>query len=170
MGRGLSLGAKLRRLKELTARERQFLLSAMVMLPFSVLALRLVGLQRYQRWLNRGRIALKPALNCDPVVAAKQASRMVNIAARYGLVRATCLPQSLTLAWLMRRMGQESQLQIGVRKENEVLKAHAWVEWQGYVLNDAADVTERFAAFPEAISPTVLRAPSRLAACSSPAS
>jgi len=42
---------------------------------------------------------------------------------------------------------------IGVRKATGRFEAHAWVELRGVVLNDSADVRERFAAFDRAIRP-----------------
>lgn len=153
MGRWQSLRTNAQRLRELTRREQIFLLEALVMLPLTVVALRVVGFQRYQRWLVRGKVFKTGSSAPDPMVVAKQAARMVDVAARYGLSRATCLPQALTLGWLLRGRGMESQLRIGVRKEAEILKAHAWVEWQGRVLNDWPDVHQRFASFPGAICP-----------------
>ena len=36
----------------------------------------------------------------------------------------------------MERQGYQPQLRIGVRKEGKELKAHAWVEFGGQVIND----------------------------------
>jgi hypothetical protein len=69
------------------------------------------------------------------------------------LYRATCLPRSLALWWLLRRRGIAADLRIGVRKEGGRFEAHAWTEWRGTVLNDGDDVGERFAVFQRAIKP-----------------
>lgn len=155
----MSLQIKMQKLKALTVREWSFLLIALVMLPLTVLALRLFGFRRFQHLLKQSEstqdTTSEPALN----EAAKQAARMVSVAARFGLCRATCLPQALTLVWLLRFAGLESQLRIGVRKEDETLKAHAWVEREGMVLNDSADVNQRFAAFPGLIFPAGVEVP-----------
>ncbi|MBW1895561.1 MAG: lasso peptide biosynthesis B2 protein, partial [Deltaproteobacteria bacterium] len=42
-------------------------------------------------------------------------------------------------------------LRIGVRKEANQLKAHAWVEYQGFVLNDTFDVQNRYSPFEGSI-------------------
>jgi hypothetical protein len=49
---------------------------------------------------------------------------------------ATCLPRSLTLWWLLRRRGIESELRLGVRKDGDSIVAHAWVECEGEVVGD----------------------------------
>ena len=84
---------------------------------------------------------------------ARATARLVQAAARYGLFRPTCLPQSLVLCWLLRRQGLAGELRIGVRPEPSRLEAHAWVEFQGRPLNDGADVARRFAPFPREIIP-----------------
>ena len=71
---------------------------------------------------------------------------MIAAAARYGGVRANCLARSEALWWLLWRQGIASDLRIGVSKSHGDFAAHAWVEWKGRVLNDGADVHERFAA------------------------
>ena len=46
-----------------------------------------------------------------------------------------CLTQALALQWLLRRHGEESSLQIGVRKNQDgEFAAHAWLEQDGQVL------------------------------------
>jgi len=79
---------------------------------------------------------------------------MVQVAARHGVYSATCLPQSLTLWWLLRRQGIESDLRFGARKEAERMEAHAWVELDGVPLNDTLDVDQRFKPFERAVIPT----------------
>jgi hypothetical protein len=58
------------------------------------------------------------------------------MAARHHVVPAHCLHRSLVLhAWL-RREGLPSSLRIGVQKANGELRAHAWIELAGQVIND----------------------------------
>ena len=63
----------------------------------------------------------------------------------------------MLLWWLLRRRGMESELRIGVRKKAEVLEAHAWVEYQGCVLNDRSDVDQHFSPFAGAILPVEVK-------------
>lgn len=62
--------------------------------------------------------------------------RLVRLAARYPVPWARCLQQSLALQKWLAQDGVETRLCLGVRKEGRSLKAHAWLEYQGRVLND----------------------------------
>ena len=131
------------------------LAQAFLALPLVALGLRCWGLRRLHARLNQG-LALAPhssALKSD-LDQARATARLVQAAARYGLFRPTCLPRSLVLWWLLRRQGLAGELRIGVKPEASRLEAHAWVEFQGAVLNDSADVHLRFAPFKEEIIPS----------------
>jgi hypothetical protein len=142
--------ANWRRVWRLTSAERWFLVQALLLLPLTALALRAVGFRRGQALLTR----LAP-VRCVParkdmaalIREGRAMARLVDAAARHGPYRATCLPRSLTLWWLLRHRGIDSCLRIGVRKEAGRLEAHAWVELRGLVLNDDSGVRKRFAAF-----------------------
>ena len=67
------------------------------------------------------------------------------------LTRTRCLTQCLALVRLLSRRGVVSELRIGVRRENDRLHAHAWVELMGEVLNDKQHCLQSFAAFDRAI-------------------
>lgn len=60
-------------------------------------------------------------------------------AARHHLYPMRCLPQTLTLAWLLGRHGVAVQLRLGVRTTNGRLLAHAWLEADGRALGAAVD-------------------------------
>jgi len=45
-------------------------------------------------------------------------------------------------------------LRIGVRKDNGILQAHAWLEVSGVVLNDTAEIYRGYTAFERAIDST----------------
>jgi hypothetical protein len=64
----------------------------------------------------------------------------------------------LTLWWLLRRRGIDGELRIGVRKVAGQFQAHAWLEYCGAVLNDRADVSQRFASFGRSIAPAEVMA------------
>jgi hypothetical protein len=132
--------------------ERRLLLLAMLALPLSAAALRLTGFRRWQRALTR----LAPSDSTVHTPDCRQGlrtARLVRLAARRGLVRGNCLSQSLTLWWLLRRQGVGCELRIGVCVQAGQLAAHAWVEQTGVVLNDNADVWERFSPFEAAFGP-----------------
>jgi Transglutaminase-like superfamily len=142
-----------RKLWGLSRRERMLFACAALLLPVTRLALGVAGFRRWQsvlRALSRGRE--RPPAG-DALEQARRTAAMVGIAARRGVSRANCLPQSLVLWFLLRRQGIESRLRIGARKTNDSCEAHAWVEYLGRVLNDSQDVNQRFAAFRDASQP-----------------
>lgn len=55
----------------------------------------------------------------------------------HGLFRPFCLVQALALQELLSKAGiHDSEIRVGVRREGNALKAHAWVRWNGHVLGD----------------------------------
>ncbi len=144
-----------RRFRKLPRPERRMLLAALVELPMSGLALRILGFRRLQSLLSR--LARRPRKNenaTTPAVLpeAQTAARMVETASREGFYQANCLEQSLTLWWLLHHRKIAGQLRIGVRKLNEKFEAHAWVELDGIVLNDDADVHDHYSSFTRDIT------------------
>ncbi len=119
---------------------------AFVWLPLTGLGLRWLGFKRMQ-----DRVATRAIPSETPpeiaVERGRTLSRWVGVAARCGLVRGTCLTQSLTLLRLLQREGMMGQLRIGVRMQADQLDAHAWVEVDGQPVNDSPDVTTRYAAY-----------------------
>lgn len=74
-------------------------------------------------------------------------AHMVSVADRNGLVHPSCLAKSLTLWWLLMRQGIAADLRIGIRRENEKMAAHAWVERNGAALNEPEEHHRHYAAF-----------------------
>jgi hypothetical protein len=146
--------SNLKKIRELSGADRWLLAQAFLALPLVALGLRCWGFRRLQTRLQQ--VPPESPRSDDRRADLDQArvtARLVQVAARYGLFRPTCLPQSLALWWLLRRQGLGGELRIGVRPEPSRLEAHAWVEFQGHALNDGADVAQRFAPFPREIMP-----------------
>lgn len=112
-------------------------------LPAMDAALRLFGYVKTRRWLER-RSAGSDVRMATPgdLDAAENLARLAAIAGRRGPIAATCLRQSLLVYWLLRRRGLAPELKIGVRKQDAVVDAHAWVELEGRALAPA-DITHR---------------------------
>ena len=70
--------------------------------------------------------------------AVQTAERMVNAAARRGMVTATCLPRALVTRALLRRSGVSANLKFGVSRDIGHFEAHAWVEAEGTPSHEAA--------------------------------
>lgn len=144
---------KLAKLRRLTGREQRIFFLALVLLPTMALRLRLFGLRRVQTAPARGKSATEVEADMGGAsVRAAEVARLVAAAARHGLYRASCLPVSLTLGWLLYRQGIRTDLRLGVRKAAARLEAHAWIEHQGIPLIDTPEVHDRFAAFEPVIA------------------
>jgi hypothetical protein len=144
------------RVWRLPAAERWQLALALAMLPLTALGLWAMGLRRWLALFTRlGPRDGGPASRDEATMVGegRAAAWLVEAAARHGPYRATCLPRSLTLWWLLRRRGIASDLHIGVRKNAGRFEAHAWVELRGRVLSDDHGVRERFTAFDCPIQP-----------------
>jgi hypothetical protein len=61
--------------------------------------------------------------------------------------RPTCLRRSVTLLRELHRCGLAGTLQIGVRSVDALVQAHAWVEVDGEVVNDDADLVSTYRPF-----------------------
>ncbi len=131
--------------------EKWLALTSFVMCLLSSVALRFVGLARWERILraSSGGWNLQAASSSDDLAIAEAHASVVDMVARNSWGLLTCLPRSLTLWWLLRRRGIESELHIGVRKEGARVAAHAWVVYHGIVIGDAEH--KEFASFGSAV-------------------
>jgi len=125
-------------------RRRWRLLRAYIDLFLVELGLRIRGFQWVERRVERGAQTSRPVLH-DDVRRARRYARSIETAARQHVVHAECLHRSLVLQAWLRREFLPSTLQIGVRKLNGELKAHAWVELAGQVVNDEPSAVAPFA-------------------------
>ena len=124
--------------------ERSALVHAVLLVPAMHVGVKLIGFNRLQQ-----RVARTRAGTAHPYISADAAVRTcvvsINRVKRYSWLPGNCLSQSLALMWLLRRRGLEAGLKLGVRVAGPTLAAHAWVEYDGCVLNDSQDVHTRYA-------------------------
>ena len=141
------MSPNIKRFHALEWQQRKVLLAALVLLPLIGGALRIVGLNRLQAWLEG--FPLNPVQRpCGTQIAMLNA--MVGLGARQ--VGASCLQRALLLRWLLRRRGLRSELRIGVRFDDGRLDAHAWLESGGTPIDEAPDIASRFAVFDRPIA------------------
>lgn len=130
---------------------------ALVLLPIAAVVLRRWGLQSVQRRLADEANSATRQIGSDPTAIdeARRLAWVVDGVARRGPWKGNCLQRSLLLWWFLLRRGFASEIRIGVRRRpgTRDLDFHAWVECDGVVMNERADVRERFATFDRAIAP-----------------
>lgn len=145
--------SRLARLAEVDRAERRAVLTALGLLPPVTLVLHARGLKRARAVAAGVASAIAPL---DRRVPAARVAALVEAAASalsdLRLPGVSCLARSLTLCALLERRGELPSLRIGAPKHatGEAFEAHAWVELNGVVLNDAVDVRERYALLTHA--------------------
>ena len=145
------MAQKFSRLFTLTRLQRRTLLTTWFMIPGVAISVRIWGMQRVQdrlsRWLPKPAVNTNEEQFLSHLYAYKRGLR-------HAPYNGNCLSQSLTLLWLTRRAGFSTDLRIGVRIEDHVFKAHAWVEHKDTPINDRVDVSQRYKAFDKKFVPT----------------
>lgn len=120
----------------LTWDERGLLAGLMLGLPILAGMLRLFGVFRTRRWLERAstQAGIRRA-DTDDLHRAERLAQLAEIAGRRGALTITCLRQALMVYWRLRRRGFAPELKIGMRSQDGVVDGHAWVELEGMALN-----------------------------------
>ncbi len=129
------IGGHLKKWRALTRQEKILLLRFIFWLPWVSFSLKFFGYLRTRHFLLR-RIAVAGLHQADSaeLARAERMAELLSIAGRHGLVSATCLRQSVLLEYWLKRQGLAAEIKIGVRKENTLFDAHAWVELNGIPL------------------------------------
>jgi Transglutaminase-like superfamily len=142
------------RYRALNPEARSLFKRAAVLLPLISLSLRLRGFQKTKEALQT-RLpppSLQHSPHRDPNAIVQVTCRMLTAAAHYTLFRPTCLAQSLALWYLLEDSELSADLRIGVRISAQTFQAHAWVEYQGTVLNEPEQRHRHFSQFDRALS------------------
>jgi Transglutaminase-like superfamily len=148
MGFYRSLRRKAETWHNLSKSDRALVIRAMYLLPIVATSLKTVGLRRTQSWLTRNSLGptILPIEQTRPNV--RRTAQMVAVACRRHPLRSSCLPRSIVLWSLLRRQGIAADVRIGVRCDSQgEFHAHAWLEWNGEVLIDAAEVGSQYLPF-----------------------
>jgi hypothetical protein len=140
---------RLQKLAALSIPDWRILLASMLLLPATALSLKMKGYTWTRKFLeNLG----KPRPHSDltrenQLNEAQRITRLVSIAASYGIYRTNCLKIALVAQWLLQRKGIATNLRIGINNDLSLFSAHAWLEYDGEILIDSEDTRDRFTAF-----------------------
>ena len=123
------IARKLRTYACLSPRERRLAIGAIFLVALVRLALWVLPFRTLQRYCE-GLSRRQPAATAE----TREIVWALRLASRY-VPCSTCLVQSLAAQILLARHGLESQVHIGVaRDEERGFRAHAWVKSQGRVI------------------------------------
>ena len=134
----------------LSLSQRWWVAKILVLFPLAGLGLRTLGFKRCYLVLGRlsALLAFKPQAAGKTLARAKYITDLVALAKRrYSVYEAPCLPESLTLWWLLRCEGIKADLRLGVRTITGPFESHAWIEYNGIVLNDSKNVGRIYEPF-----------------------
>ena len=123
---------------------------------YSLLLLITLALQwRGLRWTQTHLAQRIPSVQAQHPTPESIASiiHTVRLAVRYS-PWSNCLRKSLVLWYLLRCRGLNSELRIGMRRQDGVFQAHAWIEHQGQVLNDIQGIRQLYSTFAKPIELT----------------
>src|SRR5262245_827284 len=148
MGFYRSLRRKAETWHSLSKSDRALLINAVFLLPIVATSLKTVGVRRTQSWLAGNALApTRPSIE-QTRANVRRAAQMVAAACRQLPLCNGCLPRTIVLWTLLRRAGIDTDIRIGVRCDTqEEFQAHAWLEWNGQVINDAGDVAREYLPF-----------------------
>ena len=130
--------------KRLRPAERRLFFQALVVVAVIRVGLRLLPYRVLRNWVEHFRKS--PGLNCQMDRRHIREVTWAVEAASRRIPGTTCLPRGMATHFLLGRLGQQSELRLGVaRKPGGELEAHAWVEVQGRVVSGGAvEGFERF--------------------------
>ena len=83
--------------------------------------------------------------------------KLSETAGRFHVRKMNCLRRCLTQQKMLVKRGYKTQMHIGVRFEEQKLKAHAWLTLQGKVINDTDDVSTRYSELKAINEQDILR-------------
>jgi len=112
------------------------------------LAVRFCRLRTLALWMGQ-RFAQDPSPLQQTEIhteALRITKRVLHVNRRMRIIPASCLVESFTLWWMLRRRRIPADLRIGVRTITGIFESHAWVELDGTVLNDIAQVAAIYSA------------------------
>lgn len=127
--------------------ERWFALKCIFLLQAVSISIRWFGFNPVYSWLKRRGQGFSLQTENKPEFADQAAyvGALVGVAnRRIPSLAVSCLPESMTVWWLLRRRGIASDLRLGIRRSDDRLDGHAWVEINSRVVSGDPNVAQDF--------------------------
>jgi Transglutaminase-like superfamily len=132
--------SRIARFRSLPSSDRTLFLIALLAIALVRVGLRMSSFRRVRRSLTR---IVRPTRSPDPTPGeVDRIGWAVRSAARF-VPGATCLPQALAAEAILRRRGHPADVRLGVKRGDDGVEAHAWVESYGRVIVGDGDL-DRF--------------------------
>ncbi len=108
------------------------------------LSLRVLPFQPIQEFVARARRNTANLRAGEAAAMIRRLQRLVGVAGRHHLYPMRCLQRALVLQWLLGWRGIPTELRIGVQKEADGLRAHAWLEHASRPIGEPQSIAARF--------------------------
>jgi hypothetical protein len=129
--------------------DRWFAIKSIFVLQSMALGLRIFGFNRLYRRIIQWSLPAESNSTTTAPFSMNEAiyvGRLVAIAnRRIRPLMVPCLPESLTVLWLLRKRSIPAVMRLGVRKRDDSLDAHAWVEYAGEVVSGDPNMPSAYA-------------------------
>lgn len=130
------------RFRQLTRSEQDLIVMAIPTLAGTVARLKIFGFKRCYL-----RPALVRSTASNPSREELEAIALAVRRASNGLMIGTCLSRSLALRDLLSKKGVTTEFRIGVEKNGDGVKAHAWLEYRGSPIGES--ISDRYNVFAQ---------------------
>ena len=147
---------KLQQFRRLPGSDRWLLLRIGLLVPLIDVCVRAFGFKRVVGWLQRTAVAKKRT--DSPAEEVERHRHLLFLFHQELPLDGRCLSHALTLWYLLKRSGIETDLRFGVRKQEGKLFAHAWVEYCSRPLTLDPEIRQSYATFKEPIIRTAATA------------
>lgn len=133
------------------ARQKLVTLLAIPSMLFAHICLHVIGLRRTYKLLRGISSIREPRTVEDGLAIAFRYAESVFLVHRRLPFIGKCLARSLTIWFLLRLVGIQSDVRFGMKKKQSEFSAHAWVEIEGTPLASEDEKAEGYVFFPESI-------------------
>jgi len=138
----------MRRFARLPAKDKLFFINALFLAGFLRVYLNLFGFNNTIKLLSLFHTETDPEKNqIDKMERYRKSIALCYYFAPY----INCLAICTAHWWLMKRQGIPVYMKFGMRKQDEKLAAHAWLEYNGEPLSPNESIKNMFAAFETSI-------------------
>jgi hypothetical protein len=122
----------------------------------------LISFTQYKNWSNELECLHNTndsKITSDTLIyeQVKPIIELSEIAGRFHFRKMNCLRRCISQGKILEKRGFKTCMHIGVRFDNKKLVAHAWLTFQGIVINDSEDVTTRYSELKSINGQEILR-------------
>lgn len=137
--------------KGLSSNNKLLFIQAFLLLPIVNLSIKLFGFNRVYRFMYEQNLSRSNKQNPlseekKEVTEIVEMVKKVHWRVYKGI---TCLPKNLVMWWMLGKKGIKTRLIIGVKKSEDGIIGHAWLEYNTKVINEKQSVVDEYTVIQE---------------------